>query len=88
MNHRKKGVPMFDATTGALLEGIGHYGCERVAGQGVILSTCNTPYPCAFDRGVLTAMARRFAPGAVVQQDDDLPCRHQGMDSCTYRVSW
>jgi hypothetical protein len=46
------------------------------------------PYPCAWDMGVLIGCATRFAPHATVTHDDTKPCRHEGAETCTYRVEW
>ena len=88
MNHRKAGVVMFDPETGAMLEGIGHYGCQRTPGRNEIVSVCENPYPCAFDHGILTAMAKRFQARSIVEHDDRAPCRRKGKDSCTYVIRW
>ena len=88
LNHRKEGRVMFDAETGTMTEGIGHYGYTPVSGEKRILSTCNNPYPCDLDRGILTAMARRFAPEATVDHVDPRVCRKKGADQCTYLVTW
>jgi hypothetical protein len=89
MNHRKKGVVMFDPATGTMLEGIGHYGFERPPGnKKEVLSVCNNPYPCAFDRGILTTFACFVHPSADVVHDDAEPCRNKGADSCSYIVRW
>ncbi|MDP3273581.1 MAG: hypothetical protein Q8Q09_00195 [Deltaproteobacteria bacterium] len=88
MNHRKDGVTLFDPKTGQMSEGIGHYGCEVIPDKNMIVSVCNNPYPCAFDRGILTAMAQRFDPTSAVAHDDAAPCRKNGGESCTYMVTW
>jgi hypothetical protein len=88
INHRKNGVPLFDMNRGTMSEGIGHYGYERIAGKNKIVSLCKNPYPCAFDHGILTAMARKFAPAAKVTHDDSKECRSKGADSCTYVITW
>lgn len=88
MNHRKNGRPMFDPTSGAMLDGIGHYGYSRKRGENMIISECNTPYPCEFDKAVLTAVAQKFKPGAYVTHDDSRPCRKNGNKSCTYKICW
>jgi hypothetical protein len=88
MNHRKDGQPMFDPATGRMQEGIGHYGYEPVPGQRRIICLCETPYPCAFDQGILTAMARRFESSARVTHDDSKPCRRWRGDRCTYVITW
>ncbi len=88
MNHRKRGEVMFDPETGQMLEGIGHYGFERVPGENKIISVCRNPYPCHFDRGIVFAMARRFEDNAEVVHDDSKECRREGAQSCTYVVTW
>ncbi len=54
---------------------------------------CNNPYPCDFDRGIIEATARKFAPPnkatrVRVTHDNTKPCRKKGNDSCTYHVTW
>ncbi len=88
LNHRKKGRPMFNPATGAMTEGIGHYGYERFEGQKKIISVCENPYPCAFDLGILTAMAKKFEPSIRLEHDETRPCRKRGGDSCTYILTW
>ncbi|MBZ5589171.1 MAG: hypothetical protein LAO05_11470 [Acidobacteriia bacterium] len=88
MNHRKHGHVMYDPLKATMLEGIGHYGYEPVAGKAMIVSRCRNPYPCDFDRGILTAMARRFEKAALVTHVDAEPCRERGGESCTYHVGW
>jgi hypothetical protein len=85
MHHRKGGRVMYDGATRTMLAGIGHYGFERIGPQE-IRSVCDNPYPCSFDRGIITTMARRFERGAVVEHDERAPCRRRGANSCTYRV--
>ncbi len=87
MNHRKQGVVMFDPATGTMLEGIGHYGFQHVPGAKLITSRCENPYPCAFDEGIVTAMARRFDPRAAVRHEAG-SCRRDGADFCVYTVSF
>jgi hypothetical protein len=88
MNHRKNGRPMFDPASGRRTSGIGNYGFEPVAGERQVRSTCENPYPCDFDRGLLTEVATRFEHQARVSHDDARPCRSKGAASCTYVVSW
>lgn len=88
MNHRKNGAVLFDPGTGKMTEGIGHYGYERAPGRNTIVSECRNPYPCAFDLGIITAMATRFQGQAIVTHDPSKPCRKTGADSCTYVISW
>jgi hypothetical protein len=86
LNHRRAGRVMYDSTTGEMLEGIGHYGYERL-GDTQILSTCITPYPCEFDFGIVATMARRFEPRTIVEHVGS-HCRRHGAQACTYSLRW
>ncbi|MCK4532555.1 hypothetical protein KAU39_02110 [bacterium] len=88
INHRKNGKMLFDIVTGKMEEGIGHYGYERVENRNMIISECKNPYPCAFDFGIIMAMARKFEIKANIVHDDSKPCRKNGADSCTYIITW
>ncbi len=88
LNHRKEGKVMFDPETGAMTEGIGHYGYTPIPGESRILASCTNPYPCDFDKGILTAMARRFAQSAWIDHIEPETCRKKGADHCTYLVTW
>jgi len=89
LNHRNAaGQVLFDPATGVMLEGIGHYGFEKVADKNKAILECQNPYPCDFDRGIIHTMAMRFNNWAAVVHDDDKPCRKDGADSCTYVVTW
>ncbi len=87
LNHRKQGEVMFDPHTHAMREGIGSYGYQ-LAQPGRIIVECNNPYPCDFDRGILTTMARKFEPQAQITHDDTQPCRKHGGNACTYAITW
>ena len=88
MNHRKNGKPLFDPGTGKRGTGIGTYGFEPIRGERRVKSVCENPYPCDFDRGLLTEVATRFDAQARVTHDDGAACRSKGANSCTYVVSW
>jgi hypothetical protein len=88
MNHRKNGKVMFDPATGTVLKGIGSYGYAPVSGEKKIISVCENPYPCDFDRGIITALANRFERVSRVSHDDSAPCRKNGADSCKYIITW
>jgi hypothetical protein len=88
LNHRRNGVVMFDPQTGMMLEGIGHYRVTRVPNEHQMICVCDDPYPCEFDRGIITAMANRFERQARAVHDNEAPCRRKGGDSCTYVVWW
>jgi hypothetical protein len=52
---------------------------------------CHNPYPCDFDRGVITGTVDTFKPAhmlARVRHDDKRPCRRKGGETCTYLVNW
>lgn len=87
LNHRKDRKVMFDPATGRMLEGIGHYGYKLAEPKHSVL-VCENPYPCHFDRGIITTMAYRFDFDAKVVHDDAAPCRDKGGESCTYHVRW
>jgi hypothetical protein len=88
MNHALAGTPMFSPDTGKMLEGIGHYGYVRLAGQKQGVLECDTPYPCPFDLHLIQAVAQRFESTATVVHDTTRPCRKRSGSSCTYLVRW
>jgi hypothetical protein len=88
MNHRKGGRVMFDPATGQMLSGIGNYGYAPVPRERRIISTCENPYPCDFDRGIITTLSQRFEKASRVTHDDGAPCRKNGADSCKYIIAW
>lgn len=88
LNHRKHGKLMFDVNTGVMLDGIGHYRVELAGNERKATVVCEEPYPCEFDRGLITALANRFEPMAKTIHDNGAPCRKKGENTCTYHVSW
>jgi len=88
MNHRKNGKVMFDSQTGTMLEGIGHFVSKPVANENRSIMVCETPYPCDFERGLISAVANKLDPAARTAHDNSAPCRKNGADSCTYIVWW
>ena len=86
MNHRLKGKVLFDPTIGKISEGIGHYNYKKVDDKSGQIS-CPNPYPCAFDKGIIQAMARRFAPNAIVEHDNG-DCRNKSNETCNYTIKW
>lgn len=87
INHRKDGVVMFDPQTGKILEGIGDFIPKKLDDQGHewAVEVAN-PYPCAFDEGIITAMARVVNAVAEVRHDPNSPCRKRGEDRCRYLI--
>jgi hypothetical protein len=88
LRHRLFGQPMFNEKTGEMTEGIGHYEFTGLTGEKSAGMVCENPYPSEFDRGILTAMGRRFQPRLEVRLDTSKPTRTKGADSCTYIIEW
>jgi len=89
-NHGINGKHMFNLETGEMKEGIGHYRyISNPPAQGVqkISLEVDSPYPCPFDEGVVTAAAQLFKPNASVAHDK-ASCRSRGGTNCTYHVTW
>lgn len=71
----------------------GEIGYYRYTSTGLKAAkmVCRNPYPCEFDRGIIEAMAKRFAGAGhmpLVKHDDSQPCRQKGGDSCTFLITW
>jgi hypothetical protein len=88
LGHRKRGKPMLDIATGRMEEGIGHLAYEKTPGKNEIIMCCDSPYLCAMDLGLVTAMAQRFQPHAKVVHDETPPCKDHGGTRCQYIVTW
>lgn len=88
MNHRKNGEIMYNSETGKMLEGIGHYGYEKIPNENKIICKCENPYPHYFDLGLIAAIAKKFEPNVNIVHDDTKECREKGDNSCTYIVTW
>jgi hypothetical protein len=90
-NHGKNGEHMFNPQNGQMMEGIGHFTCKTVAtpppGKKQVTLVVDTPYPCAFDEGIVIGMAQRFDPTAKVTHDLK-SCRKKGATACHYNVIW
>jgi hypothetical protein len=86
-SHRKNGAMMYDDVSGQMLEGIGHYLARRTPGAQKIEVTCDTPYLCEVDFGIVTGTARKFEPKARIVHGTGR-CRHDGGAACTYAVTW
>ncbi|MFC1853884.1 hypothetical protein ACFL27_27180 [candidate division CSSED10-310 bacterium] len=89
INHRIGGKLLFDPATGQMSEGIGHY-MFHDKGDSLVWVTCDNPYPCDFDFGIVEAVANKFCePGIFVRvRHGGDSCRKDGHDHCTYTVSW
>ncbi len=90
MNYRdSKGRILYDPARNVMSEGIGHYKyIKSKKEQNKAMMLCDNPYPCDFDRGIITEFSRRFSPFSKVVHIDSKPCRKKGADSCSYLVTW
>lgn len=56
------------------------------------IMVCNNPYPSEFDRGIISAMVRKFKPQDSLKTDVSLDTkketRKRGGESCTYKINW
>ena len=71
---------------------IGHYTLER-SGERSAKVICKNPYPCEFDRGIISAFVKRFKPKGfdhygLVSHEHTAECRKKGGESCTYSITW
>ncbi|MBU2523972.1 hypothetical protein KKG71_02145 [Patescibacteria group bacterium] len=89
LNHRLDGEIMFDTENGSMKVGIGHYRYRKISDRCAEVE-CYNPYPCEFDKGIVTAMAQKFKPADSygIEVDSSGKCRKNGDESCTYRVRW
>lgn len=68
---------------------IGSYKFEKTSErEGQVVA--HTPYPCPFDRGLIRAVARKYAPvdAFVLVEERGERCRREGAAQCTYTVTW
>jgi len=65
---------------------IGAYRWTPQANGGLMV--CDNPYPCAFDRGILSGILRRFGVKGSVRHESPETCRHLGAETCSYLVEW
>ncbi len=88
LNHSKNGKdPMYNNETGEMQEGIGHYFFEKLSPNSAKIIGDN-PYPCEFDKGIITAMAHKFNPAAEVTTDNSVENRKSGGKTSTYIIKW
>lgn len=67
--------------------GIGSYEFQ-MDGESEGVMTCENPYPCEFDKGLIQGVARKFADSPVEVEEVGDQCRSDGEQRCEYRVSW
>jgi hypothetical protein len=85
MHHRKDGRVMFDQRTGAVLPGIGNFSYKGEDKTRYLIE-CANPYPCSFDKGILSGALRRLGTGSMAVHDGVAECRTKGGKCCTYVV--
>ena len=69
---------------------IGHYTLSSF-GKNEAIMICENPYPCDFDRGLISAMVHRFVGAGnscIVTHSLQGECRKNGGESCTYTISY
>lgn len=70
---------------------IGHYLIEEFNDFDAVMC-CTNSYPCDFDRGIITTIAREFNPSQTltvkVEQDDSKESRKKGGERSYYRITW
>ena len=89
MNHNLNGLPLFDPESGIMKEGIGHYLFKKLNEFSAEIS-CDNPYPCDFDIGIIEAMANKFKPvnNYVKIKHKNEKCRKNGDSYCCYLINW
>jgi hypothetical protein len=90
MNYRNaKGQILFDPKRKpALLEGIGHYQSQLFPGEKKAVMICSSPFPCSYDRGIVTEFAQHYQSKVVVKHEEGSECRKDRADACRFVVTW
>lgn len=69
---------------------IGNYKYEKT-GENSCLIVCDNPYPDEFDKGIITAMCRKFISNKfliIIEIDASKETRTKGGNSTTFIVNW
>lgn len=66
---------------------IGSYEFQKEGAKEGIM-TCENPYPCEFDKGLIRGVARKFSDNTVGVEEVGSQCRSDGGHRCEYRVDW
>ena len=66
---------------------IGNYAAERLE-ENTIHVTCDNPYPCAFDTGILKGVVEEFGDSRARVNEIGASCREEGSENCLYEVTW
>jgi hypothetical protein len=88
-NHRIDGQVLIDSQSGGLLKGIGSYQVNVTAERSVEVRV-DSPLPCEFDKGAITAIAEKYQPDEAlfVTVEHGGSCRKNGAEACVYSVTW
>ena len=82
------GESFYDDNCSEMKEGIGHYRYVKVPGQNEAFMVCDDPFPCDFNRGLITKIAQAFDKNAKVIHDDQFGCKSHGHKACRYIIIW
>jgi predicted hydrocarbon binding protein len=66
---------------------IGNYEAEQID-ETRIHVTCDNPYPCAFDTGILKGVVDEFGEERARVREIGAGCRAEGDDHCLYEIEW
>ena len=68
---------------------IGHYAFEKKGNSDGIM-TCNNPYPCAYDKGIILGFMYRLRTRNSIPSVEHVEgsCRMNGAEECKYKVAW
>jgi len=64
---------------------VGGYHAEQINPSHMKL-TCNNPYPCQFDQGLIEGVVFKFATETALVNEVGDECRKEGGEQCTYEV--
>lgn len=84
----KNGESYYNSKTDEMKDGIGNYRYIKVPGQNEAFMLCDDPFPCEFNRGLITKFAQSFDKNAKVIHDDQFGCKNKGGSACRYIIIW
>jgi predicted hydrocarbon binding protein len=64
---------------------IGSYKFQKISDKSFTI-TCDNPYPCVFDEGIITGAAKAFDKKARISHKEG-SCRKNGNRHCVYEIS-
>ena len=68
---------------------IGHYAFEKT-GKNKGIMTCSSPYPCAYDIGIIEGFMYKLRSQGQIPRLKHVPgeCRMEGARQCKYELAW